>query len=109
MKAGLTALALALLALGGAPASADSLTAGLPGMMGGVGITPNGTGFSGEQGDPVYYAETLAPPATAPPAAYRQAPGGAWYGYSAPGQGGLYAPAGPPPMQYYYMPYPPAR
>jgi hypothetical protein len=44
------------LGAGGLPALAQtSLTASLPGMMGGTGSSPHGTGFSGTLGDPDYY------------------------------------------------------
>lgn len=50
------ALGLVLLAAGASGASAQtSLTASLPDMMGGVGVTPHGTGFNGTMGDPDYY------------------------------------------------------
>ena len=37
-------------------ASAQGLNAGLSGSSGGVGIGPNGTGFFGTMGDPLYQA-----------------------------------------------------
>jgi hypothetical protein len=60
MRIRLAALGSTLLVAGvvaaGLPAAAQtSLTASLPGMMGGTGITPHGTGFSGTMGDPDYY------------------------------------------------------
>ena len=59
------ALGLVLLAAGAFGASAQtSLTASLPGMMGGVGVTPHGTGFNGTMGDPDYYIAGTELPAS---------------------------------------------
>ena len=92
MRIKLTAVGLVLLVTGMATAaSAQSLTASLPGMMGGTGITPNGTGFDGTMGDP----DLFPGPAAATPAG-TLAPV-----YGAPGTaaGRGYAPT-PPAMQY---------
>jgi hypothetical protein len=95
-------LAFALLIAAGTPAagSAQGLNSGLGGAMGGVGITPNGTGFDGTMGDPLYQVN--------------QAPGQFIPGYpvtnhpSISDAGALadapsYPPP-PPPIQYYFRP-----
>jgi len=90
------ALVLALLIAAAGAASAQSLTASLP-SMGGVGITPNGTGFDGAMGDPdLFPAPSAATPAgTLGPA------------YGAPGTqaGRGYAPALPPIQYNWRNPY----
>lgn len=96
MRTRLFVLGFGLLVAGVASgASAQSLTASLPGMMGGTGITPHGTGFDGTMGDPDLFP---GPSATVTPA------GGLGPVYGAPGtpaRGG-FAPSTPA-MQYNFV------
>jgi hypothetical protein len=85
--------------------SAQGLNAGLSGSSGGVGIGPNGTGFFGTMGDPLYQAE--------------RAPGQFIPGYPVTNHASIgdagaepvtvigvpgYPPPPPPPIQYQYGP-----
>jgi hypothetical protein len=101
----LAALAVSLL-LTGVPAAfaQDDVNASLGPDVGGTGIGPNGAGFDGALGDPVFLAENpgLYPPATgvtgvrqngvpagqmavpAPPGTYGQPPRGPFQYYYAP-------------------------
>lgn len=100
--------ALAMLAAAAMPAAAvaQGLNSGLSGDMGGIGITPHGTGFDGTMGDPLYQANA-APGQFIPGYPVTNHPSisdaGALAG-PGPGIPG-YAPA-PPPIQYYYGPRP---
>lgn len=65
MRMTVAMLGLTVLIAGAATASAQtSLTASLPDMRGGVGITPHGTGFSGTMGDPEYWVAGTDLPAS---------------------------------------------
>ena len=106
MSIKLAALGLALLFAGTGAASAQtSLTASLPDMLGGTGITPHGTGFSGTLGDPEYWVA-----GTDLPASEGHYPGP--YGtMGPPGRAMTAAPYQPgvlPPIQYEFG-RPPAR
>jgi hypothetical protein len=63
MRATTVFTALLLFAAAAPVASAQGLaTANLPGMQGGVGIDPHGTGFAGTLGDPAYYSGSSEAP-----------------------------------------------
>ena len=104
MQQKLAVLAILLAAAMPIGASAQGLNAGLSGSSGGVGIGPNGTGFFGTMGDPLYQAN--------------RAPGQFIPGYPVTNHASVSDagaepvtvlgvpgyPASPPPIQYQYGP-----
>lgn len=100
--------ALVVLALvAGAPAAglAQGINSSLGGDMGGVGVGPNGAGFDGTLGDPVWLASH--PTLGAAPFSYypigTHAPA-APAAVSAPPAAAPTPPAGTAPFEYYYTP-----
>lgn len=100
------ALAVLLLAAGAPSAGlAQGINSSLGGDMGGVGIRPNGAGFDGTMGDPVWLAShpTMgAAPFSYYPLGY-PAPTGPEVVPSPPGIAAPPTPAAPP-FEYYYVP-----
>ncbi|HEX5455418.1 MAG TPA: hypothetical protein VFX06_16630 [Stellaceae bacterium] len=98
MRTALSAFAVLMLALGlPAAGSAQEINASLAPALGGTGIGPNGAGFDGALGDPVFLAEN--------PGVYAPAVRGAPGAITAPALPGTYGvtPRGPV-IEYYYAP-----
>jgi hypothetical protein len=110
MRRKLSALAVLLLTAG-APAAGHTqgINSSLGGDLGGVGVGPNGAGFDGTLGDPLWLASH--PTLGAAPFSYypigRHAPAGPAAAPAAPAAAPP-PPAGTAPFEYYYVP-PPAR
>lgn len=108
MRTILSAFAVLVLAacLPAAGLAQDDINASLAPALGGVGTAPNGAGFNGALGDPVYLAENPGRYAPAVPnaagGARRGVPGGEMTVPVPPGTYGR-APTGPA-IQYYYTP-----
>jgi hypothetical protein len=95
MRTALSAIAVMMLAFGlPAAGSAQEINASLAPDLGGVGTAPNGAGFDGALGDPVFLAEN--------PGLYRPAVPGAVTVPAPPGAYGV-TPRGPV-IEYYYAP-----
>jgi hypothetical protein len=108
MRKVLSAFAVLLLAAGlpFAAAAQDDINASLAPALGGVGTAPNGAGFNGALGDPVYLAENpgLYPPAV--PNSAGVARSGVPAGEMAvPAPPGTYGPAPTrPAIEFFYNP-----
>jgi hypothetical protein len=107
MRHKLAVLAICTAAIMPLGASAQGLNAGLAGDTGGVGITPNGTGFDGTAGDPLYQANA-APGQFIPGYPVTNHPSVSDAGAAPVTVLGIpgYPPPPPPPIQYQYGPLP---
>jgi hypothetical protein len=104
MRTVFSALAVVMLAASlPVAASAQDINASLAPDLGGIGTTPNGAGFDGALGDPVYLAENpgLYPPAVPNSAGVARSgvPGGEM---TVPAPPGTYGRAPGPAIEYYY-------
>lgn len=100
-------IGLALLIAAGLPLAglAQGLNSGLGGDMGGVGIIPNGTGFDGTMGDPLYQANA-APGQFIPGYPVTNHPSVSDAGAAPVTVLGVPGYPPPPPIQYQYGPLP---